>query len=237
MPEKGPVSDDVARKLIHGYHAAVSFSDAQIGRVLDALESTGLAKNTIVVLWGDHGWHLGDHGMWCKHTNYEEAAHIPFIVVDPRVKSGGVHTASLVESVDVYPTLCELAGLPVPRGLDGSSFAAVIKNPSASTKDSIQHVFPRGNLLGRAIRTERYRLVEWKKPGADRDSAILELYDYQDDPGENKNLAADEPGVVKELRAILDKQPEAKPQIHVVGAAKKAKGGQQKKRAKERAAG
>jgi iduronate 2-sulfatase len=214
MPAKGPVSDDTARTLIHGYHAAVSFTDAQIGRVLAAFDDAGLAKNTIIILWGDHGWHLGDHGMWCKHTNYEEAAHIPFIVVDPRTKNAGAHSAALVESVDLYPTLCQLAGLDVPRGLDGQSFAAVIADPSAKTKNAILHVFPRGKLLGRAVRTERYRLVEWKEPGANRDTAVLELYDYKLDPGENRNLADDKPDVVSELRSILDAQPEAKPQIH-----------------------
>src|SRR5262249_9268131 len=149
-----PVSDDMARKLIHGYHAAVSFTDAQIGKVMAALNRTGLANHTIVVLWGDHGWHLGDHGMWCKHTNYEEAAHIPLIVIDPRMKSGGATSSSLVESVDTYPTLCELAGLPAPHGLDGSSFAAAVKDPAAKTKDAVLHVYPRGKLLGRAVRTE-----------------------------------------------------------------------------------
>lgn len=231
MPENGPVPDDDARKLIHGYHAAVSYMDAQVGRVIESLEKTGLAKNTIIVLWGDHGWHLGDHGMWCKHTNYEEAAHIPFMIVDPRATTGGGHSDALVESVDVYPTLCKLAGLPARTGLDGASFADVIKDPAAPTKDSIIHMFPRGDRIGRAVRTARYRLVEWKVPGESRDSAILELYDYQTDPGENKNLAADKPEVVSELRAILDKQPEAKPQIRAAKGEKKGKSVKRKKRA------
>src|SRR5204863_4900457 len=122
MPEKGPVPDDDARKLIHGYHAAVSYMDAQLGRVLTALEKDGLAENTIIVLWGDHGWHLGDHGQWCKHTNYEEAAHIPLIVCAPGAKAGAV-AKGLVETVDLYPTLCELAGVAAPPGLEGQSFA------------------------------------------------------------------------------------------------------------------
>jgi iduronate 2-sulfatase len=228
MPEKGPVPDDDARILIHGYHAAVSYMDAQVGRVLAALEKDGLAKNTIVVLWGDHGWHLGDHGQWCKHTNYEEAAHIPLIVFDPRVKHGGSKTDSMVESVDVYPTLCKLAGLPVPKGLDGMSFAQVLDDPAAPTKDYIIHAYPRGERIGRAVRTARYRLVEWKVPSEDLSKAIYELYDYQADPGENKNLAKDQPEVVQELASILAKQPEAKPQIHAT-ADKKPAGGQKQK--------
>jgi iduronate 2-sulfatase len=234
MPQTGPVPDQDARKLIHGYHAAVSFSDAQIGRVLQQLDKNGLAKNTIIVLWGDHGWHLGDHGMWCKHTNYEEAAHIPLIVVDPRNKLSGGHTAAMVESVDVYPTLCELAGFDVPAGLDGVSFAAATRSSTSTTKDSILHVYPRGKLLGRAVRTARYRLVEWKEPGASRDNAVLELYDYQTDPGENKNLAAEKPEIVNELRAILDQQPEAKPQITANLPAKPANAAKQGKNAEAR---
>jgi iduronate 2-sulfatase len=213
IPETGALPDDLQRTLIHGYYAATSYMDAQVGRVLEELHETGLDKNTIVVLWGDHGWHLGDHGMWCKHTNYEQAARIPVIVVVPGEIKRGASTAALIESVDIYPTLCKLAGLPVPNGLDGSSFADVLDHPSAKTKDAIFHVYPRSDMLGRAVRTERYRLVEWKKLGAPADTAELELYDYKSDPGETKNLAAEQPKVVAELRAILDSQPEAKPPL------------------------
>jgi iduronate 2-sulfatase len=222
MPEKGPVPDDEARRLIHGYHAAVSYVDAQIGRVITALDETGLDKNTIIVLWGDHGWHLGDHGFWSKHTNYEQATRIPQIVVDPRAKHGNGKSEALVESVDIYPTLCDLAGLPVPEKLDGASFAKVLEDPKASTKDAIFHVYPRGNRIGRAIRTQRYRLVEWKAPGADPMMAGIELYDYELFPGETRNVADAMLGVVLELRAILAKQPEAKPQVKAATSASKA---------------
>lgn len=211
MPAKGAIPDDVQRTLIHGYYAATSYMDAQLGRVLAALDETGLAKNTIIVLWGDHGWHLGDHGMWCKHTNYEQAARIPVVVVAPGQKTGA--TTNFIESVDIYPTLCELAGLPAPKGLDGQSIAKTVLNPEAATKDAIIHVYPRGNRLGRAVRTERYRLVEWKTIGAAPESAELELYDYEKDPLETENIAVERPDVIAELRAILSKQPEAKPQI------------------------
>jgi len=184
-----------------------------LGRVLDALDQNGFADNTIVVLWGDHGWHLGDHGMWCKHTNYEQAARIPLIVVAPGVGKTGARTTALAETVDIYPTLCELAGLPVPPGLDGASFAATLKDPAAPTKDAIFHVYPRGQLMGRAVRTARYRLVEWKKIGEPADTAVCELYDYEADPEETKNLADALPEVAAKLRAILAAQPEAKPQI------------------------
>lgn len=222
MPDSGPVSDDDARKLIHGYHAAVSYLDAQLGRVIAKLDELGLANNTIIVLWGDHGWHLGDHGMWCKHTNYEQAAHIPLLVVDPRARAHGAKCDSLVESVDLYPTLCALAGLEAPSGLEGASFAKVLDDPHAPTKDAILHVYPRQNRIGRALRTNRYRLVEWKVPGAKRESAIYELYDYQTDPGETKNLADSEPDIVRKLTALLDKFPPAKPQLKTAGPKKLA---------------
>jgi iduronate 2-sulfatase len=209
----GALDDAQTRHLIHGYHAAVSYMDAQMGRVLDALDQNGFAKNTIIVLWGDHGWHLGDHGMWCKHTNYEQAARIPLVVVAPGVTPAGAKTGALAETVDIYPTLCELAGLPAPQGLDGASFAAALEDPAATAKDAILHVYPRGQLLGRAVRTARYRLVEWKQIGESADTAVLELYDYEADPEETKNVAADQPDVVAQLRAILAQQPEAKPQV------------------------
>ena len=221
VPEQGTLSEELQRTMIHGYHAAVSFMDAQLGRVLDELDRLGLAENTIIVLWGDHGWHLGDHGMWCKHTNYEEATHIPLLVVAPGVKPG-TRTTALVETVDIYPTLCDLAKLPtpaVPQKLDGRSFAEVLRNPSAPTKDAIFHVYPRnpkskGPILGRGVRTARYRLVEWKSPGAAPDTAELELYDYETDPGETRNLANENTKVVTELREILARQPEAKAQFN-----------------------
>ncbi|MCA9063690.1 MAG: sulfatase-like hydrolase/transferase [Planctomycetaceae bacterium] len=212
MPESGPVNDADTLKLIHGYYAATSYTDAQVGRLLDSLDATGLSKNTIVVLWGDHGWHLGDHGMWCKHSNYEQAARIPLIVSVPGAASG-LQTAALVETVDLYPTLCELSGVPLREGLDGQSFAGVIRDPSLRGRDSVTHVYPRSNRLGRAIRTDRYRLVEWKVPGAPADTAELELYDYQQDPLETRNIAGQSPAIVSELLSVLARQPEARPQV------------------------
>ena len=219
MPEVGPLTTETARELIHGYHAATSYMDAQLGRVIGELDKLELAQDTIIVVWGDHGWHLGDHGMWCKHSNYEQATRIPLLVIKPGVAKAGGRSKALVETVDLYPTLCELAGLPVPQELDGASFVSALRHPAtAATKDAVFHVYPRsprgmGELIGRAVRTERYRLVEWKKAGAPADTAILELYDYKTDPDETKNLAADKPHIVAQLRAMLAKQPEAKPQL------------------------
>lgn len=221
IPEKGNLPDDLQRTLIHGYHAALSYMDAQLGRVLAEIEQLGLADDTIVVLWGDHGWHLGDHGVWCKHTNYEQAARIPLIVRAPGITKPGARSRALVETVDLYPTLCELAGLPAPKlpqALDGRSFFRTLKRPGTATKDATFHVYPRsprdkGQILGRAVRTERYRLVEWKAPGGPPDSAEFELYDYETDPSENRNLASEQPRTMAKLRKILAAQPEAKPQL------------------------
>jgi iduronate 2-sulfatase len=217
VPEKGPVPDDLGRTLIHGYHAAVSFMDAQLGLILKELDATGLAKDTIVILWGDHGWHLGDHGMWCKHTNYEEAAHIPLIVVAPGMTTPNSRSAAMIETVDIYPTLAALAGLPSPSGVDGRSFVPALQDAALGHRNYVFHVYPRGERLGRAVRTNQFRLVEWKVPGAPADSAALELYDYIADPLETKNIAADKPEIAARLRAILTSQPEAIPQLKQKG--------------------
>ncbi len=216
-PDVGPVSEELARTLIHGYHAATSYMDAQLGRVLDALDKVGLADKTIIVLWGDHGWHLGDHGMWCKHTNYEQAARIPLIIAAPGVKPAV--NPNFVETVDLYPTLCELAAIAPPAGLDGKSFAASLRDATVPARDHVTHVFPRGDRLGRAIREQRYRMIEWKKPGTPAEDAAIELYDYEKDPAETANIAAQQPEVVVKLRGLLARQPEAKPQINAAGKA------------------
>jgi iduronate 2-sulfatase len=213
IPRQGALSQDLQRTLIHGYYAAASYMDAQLGRVLDKLDELKLTEQTIIVLWGDHGWHLGDHGMWCKHTNYEQAARIPLLISAPGVAPA--RTKAFVETVDIFPTLSEMAGLPMPAGIDGVSFAKVLRAPETAARESIIHVFPRNKLLGRAIRTARYRMVEWKVPGAETSTAEYELYDYEKDPLETKNLAASQPEVLATLKAILATHPEAKPQLRI----------------------
>ncbi len=207
-------SAELKRRLIHGYYASTSFADAQIGKVVAELDRLGLADETVVVLWGDHGFHLGDLGIWTKHTNYEQANRIPLLMVVPGIARPGSSTRQLVESVDIYPTLAELAGLPAPQGpqfMDGVSLVPVLKDPAARVRDHAYHAFPRGRVLGRAIRTERYRLVEWKRPAAPADTGEFELYDYRTDPLETTNLAHDRPDVVEQLRAILARHPHPVP--------------------------
>lgn len=213
--EIDPFPDDLKRSLIHGYYAGVSYVDAQIGKVLKTLEELKLDESTIVVLWGDHGYHLGEMGIWTKHVNYELANRIPLIFVAPGVTKPGSATSQLAETADIYPTLAELAGFKRPetqQKLDGESLVSVLQNPAARVRDYAYHCFPRGGRMGRAIRTERYRLVEWKKPGAHPDTAEYELYDYQSGNVEMKNLATANPGLLDQLRSLLAREPEAVPQ-------------------------
>ncbi|WDQ17214.1 sulfatase [Rhodopirellula sp. P2] len=200
--------DDLKRNLIHGYYASVSYVDAQIGKVISELDRLELSDNTIVVLWGDHGFHLGDLGIWTKHTNYEQANRIPILITAPGVTQPGTSTKQLTESVDLFPTLSELAGLPAPMGPqpnDGVSLVPVLKDPSSRVREHAYHAFPKRK-LGRAIRTERYRLVQWQTIDGD-DAPVFELYDYQTDPLETKNLAEDHPEVLQRLSKILAKYP------------------------------
>ncbi|MEM9366684.1 MAG: sulfatase [Planctomycetota bacterium] len=216
VPDKNDpaaIDDELARKLIHGYYASASYVDAQIGKVLDELDASGQAENTIVVLWGDHGFHLGDLGIWTKHTNYEQANRIPIVIRAPGVTQLGSTTRQLAESVDIFPTLAELAGLELPTGpqpIDGVSLVPVLRDPSARVRGHAYHAYPKQK-LGRAIRTERFRLVEWNAMGAPTQQAEYELYDYKSDPLETQNLATKHPEVVAELKTILASYPQPVP--------------------------
>ncbi|QDT53479.1 Choline-sulfatase [Caulifigura coniformis] len=213
IPQGGQVLDvESKRHLVHGYYAATSYADACAGRVLDALQVHGLDQNTIIVVWGDHGYHLGDHGVWGKHTNFELAARIPLMVAMPG--QDGAVSSALVETVDLYPTLAALAGLTAPTGLDGKSFAGLLGDPSAAHRDHVTHVYPRGKLLGRAVRDDRYRLVEWNRIGAPAEGVVTELYDYQTDPGEHANVATAHPDIVMRLKGMLAQQPSPKAQVN-----------------------
>lgn len=213
IPEEEYVySKELTRKLIHGYYASMSYMDAQLGRVMDELERLDMLDNTIIVLWGDHGWHLGDHGYWTKHTNYEQANIIPLVVVAPGVSSPNSATDQLVETVDIYPTLAELAGLEqpnVPQPIDGMSMVPVLKDTDLRIRDHAYHAFARSGHLGRAIRTDRYRLVEWTAINKPEEVKSYELYDYLNDPLETQNMANQDLETVEALKAILSRHPEA----------------------------
>jgi iduronate 2-sulfatase len=182
VPPKGPLTEEAAKNLIRGYYACVSYVDAQIGKVLAELDRLGLADSTIVVLWGDHGWNLGDHTLWCKHCTFESSMRIPLIIRAPGFK-GGQHTNALTESIDLYPTLCELAGLPVPATVEGKSLVPLLSQPQSPWKDAAVGRFRSGD----TIRTDRYRYSEYHDDKGNYQARML--YDHTTDPLENHNIA------------------------------------------------
>jgi len=211
--EQGTMTDRQRREAIQAYHASTSFMDAQLGKLLDALERLQLQKNTIVVFISDHGYHLSEHGLWQKQSIWENSARVPLVVYDPRAQGNGKPCGRTVELVDLHATLADLCGLEAPK-TDGESFRALLDDPAApwthAAYTQVQRNGGRGNIkgggarpksfMGRAVRTERYRYIEW-----DEGRNGSQLYDYQTDPQEMHNLAADpaHAHVVKELSALL----------------------------------
>jgi iduronate 2-sulfatase len=187
VPKTGPVTDEMARTLIRGYYACVSYTDAQIGRVLDELDRLGLRDNTIVVLWGDHGWNLGEHTLWCKHCTFENAMHAPLLIRTPQqaVSKQGNVTAALAEFIDIYPTLCQLTGLELPGHLEGESLVPVLQNPKNDGKGFAIGRFRNGD----TIRTDRWRYTEYTSSDGQNKVISTMLYDQKNDPDENVNLA------------------------------------------------
>lgn len=209
---------DTQRRLLHAYYACISYVDAQVGKVLDALDENGLADNTIIVLFGDHGYHLGDHGLWNKMTNFENATRVPLMISAPGMKKG-VKSDAMVEFLDIFPTIAQLTGTPHPQQLDGVSLVPVLKNPNGKVKDYIMSQYSRtttedytinsdtdlkgkaeylkDDIMGYAIRDKRYRLVQWTKGFKTYDQfspdkvIAVELFDYEKDPLETKNVAGD----------------------------------------------
>ncbi len=201
IPATGKMDEAKSRELIHGYYACVSYIDTQLGILLDELENQGLAENTIVIVWGDHGWHLGDHGIWCKHTNYEQATRSPLIIAGPGVGKAK-QTAAPTEFVDIFPTLCDLADIPMLENLDGTSAKPVLTGEKEKVKDCAVSQFSRGKAMGYAFRDEQYRYILWVSnsnkigpesiPAASFDKLrAQELYDYKNDPQETVNIAKD----------------------------------------------
>ncbi len=182
VPKKGPVSDEMAKTLIRGYYACVSYTDAQIGKLLNTLDELGLRENTIVILWGDHGWQLGEHTLWCKHSNFDIAMRVPLIISAPGYKNA-LKTNALVEYIDIFPTLCELADLGLPPQLHGKSFVPLMKDPNQKFKDVIYARF----INGESIKTDRYLYTEWY----DKENKFYGrmLYDHELDPDENVNIS------------------------------------------------
>ena len=177
------------------YYACVSYIDAQIGKVLKALKRKELDKNTLIVLWGDHGWHLGDHGLWNKHSNFENATHVPMIIVDPAAKH--VVMDHPVEFLDLYPTICSLCDLPILEHTEGRDLSSIVEHGRGADtlKPYAVSQYPKGSRMGYSIRDSRYRYtvwVEWKNKTSNMDRIISEeLYDYVDDTLESRNLIND----------------------------------------------
>lgn len=234
VPKYGPIDDDLSRHLLHAYLACASYVDTQLGKILDELDRLDLRKKTIVIFWGDHGWHLGEYGIWGKATNYEIGTRVPLIISPPGGLKKGIESNALVELLDMYPTLCDMAGIPVPQHVEGCSFAPLIKDPNQPWKEAAFSQFPcpalrewaamplsegmretffgplirdveaklvkesprysrdlyENHVMGYTMRTDRYRLVLWVDDRAAREEPIaVELYDHENDPKENVNLA------------------------------------------------
>jgi arylsulfatase A-like enzyme len=191
-----PASDIYQRKIRHAYFAAISYVDAQIGKVLDELKKSGLEENTIVVIWGDHGWQLGDHRVWGKHTIFERALKSVLIMKAPGIIPE--HNSRIVSSVDIYPTLMELCGAKMNVETDGKSMVPIMKDPNTESWNDVAYGYYN---RGISLRTSQYRLTKYFRS----EQPTLELYDHQSDPYENINIADEKPEVVKQLMPLWEK--------------------------------
>ncbi|MFQ5416684.1 MAG: sulfatase [Myxococcota bacterium] len=209
----GMIDSATGARMIHGYRACVSYIDAQVGLILDELDRLALADRTVVVLWGDHGWHLGEHGIWGKNTAFEVALRVPLILRVPGFPAGHASQA-LVESVDILPTLCELVGIPIPEQVQGRSFEPLLRSPDRPWKQAAFGWRQRPVRAGQTVRTPRYRFVRWiTRDGFATTVHATELYDHDSDPGETVNLADDPRRVqtVRRMHALIDAWLRLKP--------------------------
>jgi len=193
---KKSLSDDYARKLRHAYYASISYVDAQVGKVLNELERLGLDKNTVVVVWSDHGWQLGDHRVWGKHTNFEQSLRSVLMIKTPEMNKGQ-RSDKIVGSVDIYPTLMELCSVPLEREVDGQSLLPLLENPEAEDWQNYTFSYYRNGI---SLRTDRYRLTKYFRD----DQPTVELYDHRHDPYEDRNIAAERSAVVETLMLLWE---------------------------------
>lgn len=216
-PSVSKLPEETARLLKHGYYASVSYIDACFGRLMDGLKKSGLYENTIIVIWGDHGWKLGEHGSWCKQTNYNIDTRVPLLIRVPGNQSNGKDCHQLTELVDLFPTLCDLAGIDIPGYMEGVSLEPLLKDPGQELKSAVfsqyvrrpKNTPDRKRYMGYSMVTSKYHYVEWyhwdnaaKTAG---DLAAVELYDRRMDPEENINVAdlPENSGVVRGLSKQL----------------------------------
>jgi len=209
-PGTGPLSPRKIMQLRHGYYAATSYMDAQVGKVLDELDRRGLTESTAILLYGDHGYHLGEKELWCKTTNFELDCNAPLILSMPGRTERGTSINALVEFVDIYPTLADLCGLPLPESLEGISMAPLLDDPDREWKKAAFSQFPRPwfyrgepEIMGYTIKTDTHRYTEWVKL---RDGTIVacELYDHRTDPGEMHNLIAGAGAVLTQIETVME---------------------------------
>lgn len=206
--EEANMDDRLRREAIQAYWASISFMDAQVGKVVDALDRLGLADNTIIVMTSDHGYHLYDHGLWKKMSLFENSARVPLIIAAPGAKGNGQSTKSITELVDLYPTLADLCGLEAPEYLDGTSQRPALDDPSKSVKEAAFTQVRRGRKRGYSVRTDRWRYMLW-----DDGQQGEQLFDVRADPRETRNLAGDarHASVVVELKSLVRKYAKNRP--------------------------
>ena len=216
VSKTGAISEAQQRELVHGYAACVSYIDALVGKLMETLKECGIEDNTIICFWGDHGYHLGEHGHWGKVTNYEDATRAPLLIVDPARKSKP-QVGALTEFLDVYPTLCDLAGLPIPAHVQGKSLVPLMRGETDKLHEAaISEMSPgaKKGVMGWTLRTPRYRYIEWRKAKLDGENPVFsgevlstEFYDYEKDPIERENLAKqpEYAQVVQEHQALFDR--------------------------------
>ena len=200
IPKKGQVSNEVAKKLIHGYYASVSYVDAQIGKLIKGLDKLGLRENTVIILVGDHGWSLMEHGLWVKHSNFEVALQVPLIISATNIQKNK-RTNSIAELVDLYPTICDLANISKPAHLEGNSLTNALQDPSKIFKNRAFARYQKGETLI----ADNYFYTEWQR----KEKTIAKmLYDHNIDPNENRNLAVEDQYkvVIDSLSSILNKK-------------------------------
>ncbi|MCH2132869.1 MAG: sulfatase [Phycisphaerales bacterium] len=211
IPPQGKVDAETERNLVHAYYACTSYIDALVGSLVKTLDETGLASNTVIVLWSDHGWKLGEYSCWSKHTNFELDTRVPMLIVAPGDHPRAAATDALVELVDLYPTLCELADLPVPDHVEGSSLVPLVEDPARTWATAAFSQYPRNTridgktvrMMGDSMRTDRYRFTRWRHRNDPDQVVAYELYDHEVDPMEMRNLADDpnQAELVKQLDA------------------------------------
>jgi len=203
-PTKSKIGVDTARILKHGYYASVSYVDTQIGKIIQKLKDLDLYENTVIIIWGDHGWKLGEHNSWCKQSNYNIDIQVPMIIYSPNQKNKGNQTSAITELIDMYPSLCEICGIEIPDYVEGTSFVPLLENPDRDWKTAAFSQFHRRpkitpdgkRYMGYSIKTDNYHYIEWyywdNKTNKKGEYVSNELYNSNTDPDENENVARDD---------------------------------------------